>query len=351
MPGADSFPRTLLVMTSFPAWAGVWIFFLLSGYSIGYGFFINRYNLYDASGKLSLRKVGDFYARRFLKIAPLYYLYCGFFEIVSGQRYLWENPIVLIRMLTFTYNGAPGINGLGHLWYISSAMQLYLIMPAVYLLIRNLPIKTTECLSLAAIFIGGGVRVCLSVAGADWYTAIYTNALANIDLIFIGMTVAKIKVTGKRTTPENILKMAKAIAWIMFFALTIVNMYLYGVAGEKELFVYRMILPSFYALIGGVLLLLPGGYPQHYAGPLAVFERCIAGFAKHSYTFYIMHIAVFCYLQNTLTATAWYGKLPLFAEYVTFEIVGFGITLTFAAAVDSMTSKPVQNVTKMRRTT
>ena len=100
--------------------------------------------------------MGDFYARRFLKIAPLYYLYCGFFEIVSGQRYLWENPIVLIRMLTFTYNGAPGINGLGHLWYISSAMQLYLIMPAVYLLIRNLPIKTTECLSLAAIFIGGG---------------------------------------------------------------------------------------------------------------------------------------------------------------------------------------------------
>ena len=101
--------------------------------------------------------------------------------------------------------------------------------------------------------------MCLSVAGADWYTAIYTNALANIDLIFIGMTVAKIKVTGKRTAPENILKMAKAIAWIMFFALTIVNMYLYGVAGEKELFVYRMILPSFYALIGGVLLLLPGG--------------------------------------------------------------------------------------------
>lgn len=107
-------------------------------------------------------------------------------------------------------------------------------------------------------FLSGGVRVCLSVAGADWYTAIYTNALANIDLIFIGMTVAKIKVTGKRTAPENILKMAKAIAWIMFFALTIVNMYLYGVAGEKELFVYRMILPSFYALIGGVLLLLPG---------------------------------------------------------------------------------------------
>lgn len=90
VPGADSFPRTLLIMTSFPAWAGVWIFFLLSGYSIGYGFFTNRYNLYDASGKLSLRKVGGFYARRFLKIAPLYYLYCGFFEIVSGQRYLWE---------------------------------------------------------------------------------------------------------------------------------------------------------------------------------------------------------------------------------------------------------------------
>ena len=75
---------------------------------------------------------------------------------------LWENPIVLIRMLTFTYNGAPGINGLGHLWYISSAMQLYLIMPAVYLLIRNLPIKTTECLSLAAIFIGGGTGVLVS---------------------------------------------------------------------------------------------------------------------------------------------------------------------------------------------
>lgn len=113
--------------------------------------------------------------------------------------------------------------------------------------------------------------MCLSVAGADWYTAIYTNALANIDLIFIGMTVAKIKVTGKRTAPENILKMAKAIAWIMFFALTIVNMYLYGVAGEKELFVYRMILPSFYALIGGVLLLLPGGLSTALCGAAGCF--------------------------------------------------------------------------------
>lgn len=86
-------------------------------------------------------------------------------------------------------------------------------------------------------------------------------------------------------------------------------------------------------------------------GPLAVFERCIAGFAKHSYTFYIMHIAYFAICKIRLLQLAWYGKLAAFAEYVTFEIVGFGITLTFAAAVDSMTSKPVQNVTKMRRTT
>lgn len=197
---------------------------------------------------------------------------------------------------------------------------------------------------------GGGVRVCLSAAGADWYTAIYTNALTNIDLIFVGMAVAKIKVNGKKTPPTNILKIAKAIAWMMFLALTIVNMYLYGVAGEKELFIYRIILPSFYALVGGVLLLLPGCYPQHHAGALAVFERCIAGFAKHSYTFYIMHIAVFCYLQNTLTTTVWYGKLPLFAEYVTFEIVSFGITLAFAVAVDAMTSKPAQRAAKIRRT-
>ena len=61
-----------------PAWAGVWIFFVLSGYGIGSGFY---------SGKYQMTKHGilKFYYSRLLKILPLYWTYICLIVITRSR--------------------------------------------------------------------------------------------------------------------------------------------------------------------------------------------------------------------------------------------------------------------------
>jgi len=49
-----------------PAWVGIWIFFVLSGYLMGKGFFTDRYSR-DKKGAI------NFYINRAIRILPLYY--------------------------------------------------------------------------------------------------------------------------------------------------------------------------------------------------------------------------------------------------------------------------------------
>lgn len=177
----NELPAPLNWITYFPAWAGVWIFFLLSGYAIGCGFFTGRYPLRSENGKIKVSSFFRFYWGRFIKIAPLYYLYCIMFEILSNNMFLWNDSQVLLKMLTFTFNGTNGRIGLGHLWYVSTAMQLYLFMPFIYLVLDLLKEKKSVLLLLYIISVIGGVimRCGLFKNGFDWYI-LYTNCFANL---------------------------------------------------------------------------------------------------------------------------------------------------------------------------
>ena len=50
-----------------PAWTGVWIFFILSGFLIGKGFWTGKYKTDN------LKDFSKFYTNRALKILPLYF--------------------------------------------------------------------------------------------------------------------------------------------------------------------------------------------------------------------------------------------------------------------------------------
>lgn len=319
-------PPVLQWLTCLPAWAGVWIFLLLSGYGIGYGFFSGRYSLRE-NGKLSARKFGGFYLARFLKVAPLYYLYCVFYEILSGTGYFWHNPKQLLRMLTFTFNGNAAAGGVGHLWYISIAMQLYLLMPFLYLALAPLQ-KKKRGLSgtlLAVLALGCAVRCLIVRLGFDWYTYSYTNCFVNLDLVAIGMLIAALKL-GFDITPGHPERW-KALAAVLFVGLVLYNCFIYNRATTHDTFLYRCILPSAYAAICGLLLLLSGCGATIRPRPLVTV---INRFAGYSYSFYILHVASFDYLKPLLLQSSPVADLSPALQYAIFIPVAFLLTLLTA---------------------
>ncbi len=339
IPKINEMPSPLNWITCFPAWAGVWIFLILSGYAIGCGFSTKRYPLYE-NNELKIRNFVRFYVGRFVKLAPLYYLYCLFFEIFSGKFYFWKNKKYLIEVLTFTFNGNGGISGMGHLWYVSLAMQLYLAMPFLYLIIRAMKKKKVPMMVVYGVVVVSGLffRTAVVNHGLSWYSKCYTNFLTNIDLVFAGMLIAEMRTSFtlqlKRPT------LYKGGAALLFVLLVLYNCSIYKGATAEQTNVYRCLLPSAYAGICGLLLLLSGNGKTLKENSL--IRKGIDWMSGHTYTFYIFHIAVFRYLKNTLVKTSGFAEAGVLKQYIVFFLTSFVIVMILAIPFDWIGKKIVK---------
>jgi peptidoglycan/LPS O-acetylase OafA/YrhL len=140
-------------------WAGVDLFFVLSG------FLITRILL---TGRNSPRYFTNFYARRILRIWPVYFGILLFVFACEKFGLLW-NPATVwgwICLLTFTQNFYIGAYGwdalpdwLGPTWSLGIEEQFYLIWP---LLVRRLSLASLKKVCLAAILITPLVRAIVS---------------------------------------------------------------------------------------------------------------------------------------------------------------------------------------------
>jgi peptidoglycan/LPS O-acetylase OafA/YrhL len=108
-------------------WAGVDLFFALSGYLIGRQIFAA---MADPRG-LSL---GRFYARRLLRTLPNFYVVVALYFLLPGFR--GEAPLpALWRLLTFTLNfQLPPGTAFSHAWSLCIEEQFYMALPAAALL-------------------------------------------------------------------------------------------------------------------------------------------------------------------------------------------------------------------------
>lgn len=333
IPGIGNIP-VLRTLSYLPAWAGVWIFFLLSGYTLGLGFCRGRYDVFGPDGKLSAKGVLRFYLGRFLKIAPLYYIYCLFFELFNGQYYFISNPVILLKTLTFAFNGNGGIVGMGHLWYISTAVQLYLIFPFAYALIRKLDKKTHIFASFAAVLAAGLLlRMALHILGLDWYTWIYTFSPCNVDLVVCGMLVAHYKTKYPQAPAPA--PLAKGFSLLLFLLLVAYNVYVYS--NSFYLNIYRIYLPSLYILSCAVLLL--------YFAPASAAKTVRKGlwslvdwFSAHSYSFFVFHILALEYAANVLSRIPFYTNGSGVVRFFAFYALSFGIALVCGVLADRMMS-------------
>ena len=135
-------------------WTGVDLFFVLSGYLIGF----QLLKEIKDTNSLSLR---SFYLKRFFRIIPAFlvvlilYYALGNLRDGSGMPDLW-------RFLSFTQNlglDAQNQNSFSHAWSLCIEEQFYLILPFALLIIFNLKLrKGTPYIILALILLGFALR-------------------------------------------------------------------------------------------------------------------------------------------------------------------------------------------------
>ena len=169
-------------------WAGVDLFFVLSGFLI-------TGILYDARGSDGYFR--NFYARRSLRIFPLYYAYLTLLFVimpmvhpvsvtadgVSKQIWLWTylGNILFARV---DWAGMPGYTT--HLWSLAIEEQFYLMWPlCVYLLSRSRLIQ----LCIALIVGAATLRIGFAIADAAPVVS-YAFTFARVDTLATGGLIA-----------------------------------------------------------------------------------------------------------------------------------------------------------------
>ena len=174
-------------------WAGVDLFFALSGYLIGNQIF----KALKTDGGLSLKA---FYARRLLRTLPNYL-------VVLAIYFMWpawgENAALAPawRYLSFTQNLglAPG-TAFSHSWSLAIEEQFYLLLPALALLGIALRLRIGAGWIFIACVIGAGmlVRARLWSGHVDageygiyfYYKLIYYSSLCRLDELVAGVALA-----------------------------------------------------------------------------------------------------------------------------------------------------------------
>jgi peptidoglycan/LPS O-acetylase OafA/YrhL len=278
-------------------WAGVDLFFVLSGFLI-------TGILYDS--KESQHFFRNFYLRRVLRIFPLYYgaLLVVFViaphmvpNLSSSAAYQtlrlseWSFWTYLVNYQV-TRLGAGALSPIGHFWSLGVEEQFYLIWPlVVFLCSRRMLLKLCVGGAVVALVYRAGVR--LLFPDADPFIA-QTPMPASLDLLGAGAWLAL--ATRGQYEIEQMRRLAKQVAIATGAALGLISLRPYYFSGRVNAFGFAMqtvgysLLAVFFAsLIALTLHTSPGR-----TGTLnRVFStRALRFLGRYSYALYVFHVPV-----------------------------------------------------------
>jgi peptidoglycan/LPS O-acetylase OafA/YrhL len=184
-----AYPFQRIVVKSFElGWSGVVLFFVLSGFLIT-GILLDS--------RTSPNYFSTFYARRFLRIFPLYYGYLALtfvgvriFHGVAGGI----DPLAHVNpwwYLSYVQNFRPNTvimdPFLGHLWSLAVEEQFYLLWPLLILLVRPGALSWI-CAALVPLSLGIRLHYAGHTPGLDAFVNTFTPA--SLDSLACGALVA-----------------------------------------------------------------------------------------------------------------------------------------------------------------
>ena len=176
--GAPDAVARVLTLFAGPGWIGVQLFFALSGFLI-------VGELLDHQGAKNYLRA--FYARRALRILPLYFAtlilvltVIAVFPLPAVATYLREQGWQLCLFLN-NYSRPPP-SGFGHFWSLAVEVQFYALVPWIVWRTRA-PRLAATCLSIAVgVFV---LRTACALAGTSAWT-MYSGTIFRLDALALG---------------------------------------------------------------------------------------------------------------------------------------------------------------------
>lgn len=317
-------PAKFLLRT--PAWAGVWIFFFISGYFLCKGFHTGKY-------EFSVKGIFKFWWNRIVKIAPAYYLVILLAYHMIGLN---ENadPGQLWKLLFFNFNGSGSyISAIGSLWFVSTIIKLYLLMPLIALVcipLKKRPVLTSVLCGVV-VALGLGLRIYMYNNDYSWYEDTYVSVVGNLDIIISACLFALMRTQLDTKSPDGGEKtwnaVLKCLAALLTVTLVADNCYLYLTNTAYSMFVYRYILPSVYILCTALFVLCfdEGKGRRASAGKFNFIDYL----AKVSFEFYMVHVPIKSLTEEFFDLT-WIDTIW---RYLVYLLIQFSLSLAAASAI------------------
>jgi peptidoglycan/LPS O-acetylase OafA/YrhL len=279
-------------------WAGVDLFFVLSGFLI-------TGILLDAKGETGY--FSSFYMRRVLRIFPLYYGSLLFFFFLLPMVSNWaavsfghrrsELPWYLAYLVNYKLHlTAP----LWHFWSLCVEEQFYLVWPLlIYLLPRRVLILA--CLSLTVFPLA--LRFILLHAGFG-IDAVFSYSITRVDALTWGAIVAILART--RGGLGAVRSVSACVAMVTAISLAVLYMMTHGlvpcpITGTIGL----SVLDVFFA--SGLILVLTAR--DHTIVDRIFTNDLLRSFGKYSYAIYVFHWPLLVYMRSSCETES--GTLPV----------------------------------------
>lgn len=287
-----------------PAWAAVWVFFFLSGLNIGRGFCSGKYK---ENGHYTIKSIACFYIQRLIKIGIPTCLFSLLTLAIIDTENVVANPIIILKVLTFTYGNAPGSNAIGATWYVSTLMWLYLCAPFMMMLVEKVfekwRIGGLVALWIVAVAGGLALRLYLQAKGLDWSSRIYVPFYCNLDLYLCGLICASLPLKCKRPPYVNVF----AVGLLLALMLGNSRIYYLGETVDVNyIYFYCYAMPSIYVAVLTIYAVVfrdeqTRADGAHRGGCFRI-GALLKGFADISFEFYLVHSLVLDAISPYMTA-------------------------------------------------
>ena len=188
---------------------GVKLFFVLSGFLIA-GTLYQARDQIDAGRLTTGRAILNFYARRFLRLFPAYYLYIlmGAFLLPGFVEHVWWFIAYAANFL-FAWQPRTYVTYMPHFWTLAIEEQFYLFMPFVMILLRR---QWLIAAAMAMVLLGPAFRLAGLACRFDVFQV---NMMMPAHLDTLGMGVLLSAITTQFGMEHRITRRFLAVAlWI-----------------------------------------------------------------------------------------------------------------------------------------
>ncbi|MES2730584.1 MAG: acyltransferase [Bacteroidota bacterium] len=267
---------------------GVDFFFVLSSYLI-------TYSLLTEEALTNHINIPRFYARRLLRIWPLYYvcLLFGFLIFPLFKSFLKlpqnevANPLLYFTFLgNFDYilNGSPITSFLGVFWSVAIEEQFYLTWPIILVLVKSR--RAILFISLIAI------SIVFRYTQASNETVLYFHTLSTLSALATGALSAWLCLTFTSFTLffKNLKKTPILLIYIVgiLLILNVETIFIGNVLIAFE----RVIIAIFFSFV-----ILEQNYAKHSVCKITSF-RLLSNLGKYTYGLYCLHLIVLLFISS-----------------------------------------------------